>query len=62
MGLLVVVNYPPRTLSVSTRQHYYIEPYTPSRFARQFGYMQLYVGNPNKELTYQGNLYKGTRG
>src|SRR3954465_12091460 len=25
----------------------WVEPYTPSRFTRQFGYDQLYIGNPN---------------
>src|SRR3954463_8775470 len=39
----------------------WIEPYTPSRFARQFGYDQLYVGNPNSELTVQGTLLEGAR-
>ena len=29
-----------------------IEPYMPNRFARQFGYDQLYVGNPNACLLY----------
>src|SRR3954470_3508824 len=39
----------------------WIEPYTPSRFARQFGYDQLYVGNPNSDLAVQGTLLEGTR-
>ena len=38
-----------------------IEPYMPSRFARQFGYDQLYVGNPNPALAQIGNLYEGDR-
>jgi len=33
-----------------------IEPYLPSRFAHQFGYDQLYVGNPNTILYFSGNL------
>src|SRR3954463_5788139 len=40
---------------------YWIEPYTLSRFARQFGYDQLYVGNPHSELTVQGTLLEGAR-
>ena len=39
----------------------YLEPYTPSRFARQFGYDQLYVGNPNHHLGYAGSLSDGAR-
>src|SRR4051812_32373749 len=38
-----------------------IEPYTPSRFARQFGYDQLYVGNPNSDLAARGTLLEGAR-
>jgi len=38
-----------------------IEPYLPSRFARQFGYDQLYVGNPNLGFHFSGNLYEGAR-
>ena len=30
----------------------YLEPYLPSCFAKQFGYDQLYVGNPNPRLGY----------
>src|SRR4051812_34416107 len=37
----------------------WIEPYTPSRFARQFGYDQLYVGNPNSDLAARGTLLEG---
>src|SRR3954467_1588537 len=39
----------------------WIEPYTPSRFARQFGYDQLYVGNPNSDLAVRGTLLEGAR-
>src|SRR4051812_13045594 len=39
----------------------WIEPYTPSRFTRQFGYDQLYVGNPNSGLTIRGTLLEGAR-
>jgi len=38
-----------------------IEPYLPSRFARQFGYDQLYVGNPNTDLHFSGNPFDGAR-
>jgi len=38
-----------------------IEPYLPSRFARQFGYDQLYVGNLNTGLHFSGNLFKGAQ-
>jgi len=38
-----------------------IEPYMPNRFARQFGYDQLYVGNPNAQLAFSGNLFEGAR-
>ena len=31
----------------------------PNRFARQFGYDQLYVGNPNAKLSFSGNLFEG---
>src|SRR4051812_22376283 len=39
----------------------WIEPYTPSLFARQFGYDQLYVGNPNSVLVARGTLLEGAR-
>src|SRR3954466_14234995 len=39
----------------------WIEPYTPSRFARQFGYNQLYIGNPNLDLIVRGTLFEGAR-
>jgi len=38
-----------------------IEPYMPNRFARQFGYDQLYIGNPNAYLAFEGNLFEGAR-
>ena len=37
----------------------YLEPYVPSRFARQFGYDQLYVGNPNSIWLSWGALLMG---
>jgi len=33
----------------------------PNRFARQFGYDQLYVGNPNAKLSFSGNLFEGAQ-
>ena len=35
-----------------------LEPYVPCRFARQFGYDQLYVGNPSPSLCFSENLLK----
>ncbi|XP_020242540.1 uncharacterized protein LOC109820755 [Asparagus officinalis] len=46
-------------LRVKNRCH--IEPYLPSRFARQFGYDQLYVGNPSRGLKIEGGLIDGVR-
>lgn len=40
---------------------YYIEPYYPSRFSRQFIYDQLYVENPNTSINSVGNLFEGVR-
>src|SRR5438270_505676 len=37
----------------------WIEPYTPLRFTRQFGFDQLFVGNPNSDLTVRGTLLEG---
>ncbi|ONK80572.1 uncharacterized protein A4U43_C01F19320 [Asparagus officinalis] len=39
----------------------FIEPYLPYRFARQFGYDQLYVGNPRQQLRTHGGLVDGLR-
>ena len=33
----------------------------PCQFARQFGYDQLYVGNPNPSLCFSGNLFEDAR-
>jgi len=46
---------------VQERDTCYLEPYVPSRFARQFGYDQLYVGNPNTSLAFMGSLIGGAR-
>ncbi|ONK72006.1 uncharacterized protein A4U43_C04F14670 [Asparagus officinalis] len=37
------------------------EPYLPCRFANQFGYDQIYVGNPNQRLQTRGGLVDGAR-
>lgn len=55
-----LINISPSHL-VYRQDMYHIEPYLPSRFACQFDYTQLYVGNPNKVLAYQGNLFEGIR-
>ena len=39
----------------------YLESYIPSHFTRQFGYDQLYVGNPNPRLAFMGSLIDGAR-
>ena len=39
----------------------YLEPYVPIQFACQFGYDQLYVGNPNTSLAFMGSLIDGAR-
>jgi len=39
----------------------YLESYVPSRFACQFGYDQLYVGNLNASLAFMGSLNNGAR-
>ena len=38
-----------------------IEPYMPIRFAWQFGFDQLYVGNPNTGLCFSENLFEGAQ-
>jgi len=49
------------SLSVSLRRYMLSRAYIPSRFARQFGYDQLYVGNPNLRLAFMGSLIDGAR-
>ena len=39
----------------------YLKPYLLCRFARQFGYDQLYVGNPNSQLGCTGSLIDDAR-
>ncbi|ONK58155.1 uncharacterized protein A4U43_C09F8780 [Asparagus officinalis] len=39
----------------------FIELYLPCRFPRQFGYDQLYVGNPRQQLRTHGGLVDGLR-
>lgn len=38
-----------------------LSPYFLSRFAKQFGYDQLYVGNPCRDLVHKGSLVNGAR-
>jgi len=38
-----------------------LEPYLFSRFVRQFGFDQLYIGNPNPRLGYMGSMIDGAR-
>ena len=37
----------------------YLELYVPSHFACQFGYDELYIGNPNPYLAFMGSLIDG---
>jgi len=46
-------------LMYQSRDVCYWEPFVPSHFARQFGYDQLYVGNPNVNLAFMGSLIDG---
>src|SRR4051812_14626877 len=34
----------------------WLHPYTPSRFARQLGYNQIFAGNANPKLSIRGTL------
>jgi len=54
-----LVSIPPSHLVYWSEDTCYLEPYVPSRFARQFGYNQLYVGNPNASLAFMGSLIDG---
>lgn len=45
-----LVSFQPGYLVYRLGNHYVIKLYIPSRFARQFGYDQLYIGNPSLEL------------
>src|SRR3954469_5728299 len=56
-----LLNIRPRYHLFRREAECWVEPYTPSRFARQFGYDQLYVGNPNLDLAAQGTLLEGAR-
>ena len=51
----------PENLIFRQGDTYTIEPCLPSRFARQFEYDQLYVGNPNTSLHFSRNLFEGAR-
>ncbi|ONK80910.1 uncharacterized protein A4U43_C01F23120 [Asparagus officinalis] len=54
-----LVNIRSGYLIFRVRNQCFIEPYLPCRFARQFGYDQLYVGNPRQQLRTHGGLVDG---
>jgi len=56
-----LVSIRPSYLVYRSRDTCYLEPYVPSHFACQFGYDQLYVGNPNANLAFMGSLIDGGR-
>ena len=56
-----LVSIRPSYLLYRSGDTYYLEPYIPNRFARQFGYDQLYVVNPNRSLAFMGSLINGAR-
>ncbi|ONK56546.1 uncharacterized protein A4U43_C10F9920 [Asparagus officinalis] len=56
-----LVNIRPGYLTFRVRNQCFIEPYLPCRFARQFGYDQLYIGNPRQQLRTHRGLVDGLR-
>lgn len=58
---LWLVNIRPGYLVLAIDRGVIIEPYTPSRFAHQLGYDQLYTGNPNPGLQLSGSLLDAAR-
>ncbi|ONK73126.1 uncharacterized protein A4U43_C04F27520 [Asparagus officinalis] len=56
-----LVNIRPGYLTIRVRNQCFIEPYLLCRFARQFGYDQLYVGNPRQQFRTHGDLVDGLR-
>ncbi|ONK56558.1 uncharacterized protein A4U43_C10F10040 [Asparagus officinalis] len=56
-----LVNIRSGYLTFWVRNQCFIESYLPCRFARQFGYDQLYVGNPRQQLRTHGGLMDGLR-
>ncbi|XP_020267526.1 uncharacterized protein LOC109843011 isoform X3 [Asparagus officinalis] len=56
-----LMNIRPGYLLFRIRDVCHIEPYLPCRFARQFGYDQIYIGNPNRHLSFRGGLIDGAR-
>ena len=57
----LLVSIRPSHLVYRSGDTYYLEPYVLSQFARQFGYDQLYAGNPNTSLAFMGSLIDGAR-
>ncbi|ONK73102.1 uncharacterized protein A4U43_C04F27240 [Asparagus officinalis] len=56
-----LVNIRPGYLTFQVGNQCFIELYLPCRFTRQFGYDQLYVGNPRQQLRTHGGLVDGLR-
>jgi len=56
-----LINFRPEYLIFRQGDTCTIKPYGPSQFTRQFGYDQLYMGNPNIGLRFNGNLFEGTQ-
>lgn len=56
-----LINIKQRHLVFGQDSTCYSEPYYPSCFARQFRYDHIYVGNPNPNIKYDGNLLEGER-
>ena len=53
--------HPTFSFGVQERGYLLFGAYVPSRFARQFGYFQLYVSKPNTNLAFTGSLIDGAR-
>lgn len=58
---LWLINIWPGYILLTIDKGVIIEPYMPSRFARQSAYDQLYVGNPNPVLQYDINYLDAAR-
>jgi len=56
-----LINIRPRYLIFWQENSDTIEPYMPYRFARQFSYDQLYIGNASPNSRFCGNLFEGAR-
>jgi len=56
-----LVSIRPSHLLYHCKDIVFLKPYVPSRFARQFGYDHIYVGNLNPWLGNTGSLIDGAR-